>query len=123
MSFLLRIIIRAILNTLLIFALAAYLPQYIGTAGGWQSLFIVGAVVTLLNIIVRPLLNLVTFPLRLLMSLVAIILVNAVFLWITQQVLLAIDPALALDIRGGIVGWLVISLAFGVGNWIMKMAL
>ena len=93
MSLLLRTIIRAILNTLLIFALATYLPQYIGAAGGWASLFIVGGVVTLLNILVRPLLNIVTFPLRLLTTLVAIILVNAVFLWITQQVLNDTAPA------------------------------
>ena len=117
----LRILLRALLNVLLVYAMDRFLPQYFTVFGGWAAYVVIGCLITLMNIVVRPLLDLVTFPLKVFATILAIILVNGAILWLLYQITLRMDPnVIALTITGGIIGWIVLSVVLGLGNWVMK---
>lgn len=117
----LKIAIRAALTIALVWAMATYVDQYFLLTGGWRAYVIVGALITLLNILVRPLLALVTIPLRLFAGILAVIVVNGLFIWLTQYLVLKMDPTVVrLEIFGGIWGWIVVAATIGFANWVMK---
>ncbi len=116
-----RIALKAGLNILLVFLMDRYLPQYFAVFGGWAAFVVVGALITLLNFILRPILDILTLPLKLFATVFAIILVNGAFLWLTYQITLRMDPSLiAMTISGGLTGWIVLSVVLGTGNWIIR---
>ncbi len=116
-----RLALRALLTMALVWVMAKYLPQYLSISGGLAAIIVTGALLTLLNLFVRPLLNIITFPLKLFATIIAIILANTVFLWITMLIVAELDPTLIqFEIRGGIMGWVVISLLLGLMNWMLK---
>ncbi|MDD4319030.1 MAG: phage holin family protein [Candidatus Peribacteraceae bacterium] len=119
-----RIALRTVLNIVLVWALAAYLPQYLTIVGGIPAFVIIGALLTLLNILVRPLLDLVTLPLKLVATILAFVLANGVFLWLVNAVAQRMDPSLVVfRIERGLGGWIVLMLVFGLANWTMKVLL
>ncbi len=112
----------ALLNVLLVAFLSHYLDRYFVVTGGWAAYVIVGSLITLLNIVARPLLAIIMLPLRLIATILAIIITNGIFVWIVYRTTLLMDPGLlTLTVYGGIGGWIVVSLAFGLANWVMKM--
>lgn len=115
------LIFRLLLNIFLVWLLATQFPSQFALAGGWKSVLIVGALVTALNLVLRPALALITFPLKLFLSLVAILLVNGIFVWLLVTLAGLIDPTL-LQIHG-FTGWVLVALFLGAGNWIMKVIL
>lgn len=120
----LLIAIKFVLNILLVWALAKYLSDYFDLSGGWVADIVIGALITLMNIIVRPLINLVTMPLRWFATAVAVVLANAGFLWLTLWVTDRMDPSIVtLQIQGGVIGWIVVALSFGIANWLMRAML
>ena len=117
----LRITIKAGLNIFLVWLLAAYLDQYFQLTGGWRAIIIVAALITLLNLIVRPVLAIITIPLRLFATILAVIIVNGVFVWLTQLMVERMDPAIVqLEIFGGLWGWIVVAVILGFANWLEK---
>jgi putative membrane protein len=117
----LKVTIKAILNIALVWAMATYLDQYFQITGGWRAIIIVGALLTLLNLLVRPVLAILTLPLKLFAMILAVIVVNGVFIWLVQMVVAKMDPALVrLEIFGGVWGWIVVAAAIGFANWVMK---
>lgn len=119
-----KILVRALLNIALVWYLATVLDQYLQLTGGFFAILAIGALLTLLNLFIRPILNLLSIPVRLLATLVAIIIVNGIFLWILYAIAQMMDPSLiTLEIEGGIGGWLVLSLMLGVWNWVQKLML
>lgn len=117
----LRIAIKAALNIALVYAMDRYLPQYFSVFGGWAALVVIGALITLLNFVLRPVLDVLTLPLKLFATIIAAIVVNGVFLWLVYQITLRMDPGLiAMTITGGLTGWLVISVVLGIGNWMIR---
>ncbi len=124
MSLPLRLALRFALNVALVWALIAFVPEAFVLGGGFAASVIVGALLTLLNILVRPLLDVATLPLKLVATLLAFILVNGIFVWLTVWIAQHMEPALVtLRIGGGLPGWLAVILVFGIGNWLMKMLL
>jgi putative membrane protein len=124
MSLPLRIALRSILTVTLVWALATYLPQYISITGGLAAFVIIGALLTLMNLLVRPLLDLALIPLRLFASLLAFLIVNGVFVWLTVWMAARMQPDLVtLHIVGGILGWAIVILLIGIANWLLKMIL
>lgn len=118
-----RIAIKFLLNSLLVWGMNMYLPEYLAITGGFPATVILGALLTLLNLLIRPLLNLLVTPLKLFATLPAILLANGVFLWLIVAVVSRMDPRLiTLEIKG-IVGWIVVALALGFANWAMKLIL
>jgi uncharacterized membrane protein YvlD (DUF360 family) len=78
--------------------------------------------ITLMNMIVRPILQLLTMPLKLLANILALIIVNFVFLWLTVWIVGAMSPELVtLDIQGGIAGWILVALILGLAKSLMKL--
>lgn len=117
----LSISIKAVLNILLIFGVNLWLPQYIAVFGGAPAYVIIGSLLTLGNLFLRPLLAIVTFPFHLLFTLATTIVVNGLFLWIVYRIVLLMDPGLvSLAVTGGLTGWIVVSCVVGAGNWVMK---
>lgn len=117
----LRILLKAILNIVLVYVLARFLPQYLEVTGGLYAFVIIGALLTLLNLFLRPILSILTFPFRLVATLFTAVLVNAFFLWIVYSIVTRMDPAfVTMLIQGGLTGWIILSIALGLGNWAMK---
>lgn len=108
----------------MVWAMVKLIPQYFVVEGGWVAYLIVASLLTLMNILVRPILNVVTLPLKLFASILAIILVNGVFVWLTMRVVSIMDPRLiSVSIIGGITGWVVVALILGLGHWIIRIIL
>ncbi|PIR48919.1 hypothetical protein COU80_01925 [Candidatus Peregrinibacteria bacterium CG10_big_fil_rev_8_21_14_0_10_55_24] len=117
----LRVLIKALLNMGLVWLMATYLDQYFQLTGGIAAVIIVGALLTLMNIFVRPILEILTLPLKLFATILAVILVNGGFVWLTMEITQRMDPALVhLEIFGALWGWIVVATAFGAGNWLIK---
>ncbi|MDD4628072.1 MAG: phage holin family protein [Candidatus Peribacteraceae bacterium] len=117
----LRITIKAVLNIFLVWLMATYLDQYFQLTGGWRAIIIIAALITLLNLIVRPVLAIITIPLRLFATILAVIIVNGLFVWFTQMMVEKMDPAIVqLEIFGGLWGWIVVAVILGFANWLEK---
>ncbi len=119
-----RILIKLALNVILVFVLANYLDNYFQMTGGIGAYVVIGSLLTLMNIIVRPILNILLLPLKLFATLLAIIIVHAVFVQLTVTIVHKMDPTIiTLEIYGGLWGWIVVAVILGLGNWLMKVML
>lgn len=119
-----RILFNAILTVLLVWAMDALMPQYFDVVGGWAAFVIVGCLVTLLNMIARPILHVLTFPLKLFATILALILSNAAFVWLVVRITSQMDPSLVrLTIAEGFVSWMVVALVLGIANLFFKHTL
>ncbi len=117
----LQLIIRFAVTIILVWALSTYIDQYFVLQGGLKAYITVSALITLMNIIVRPILHVLTAPFHLVFGILATITVNWFFLWLTMKIAEKFDPhALQLLITGGIAGWLLIAMILGLCNWILK---
>ena len=120
----LRILLRFVLTIILVWALSTYLDQYFFVTGGWKAYVIIAALLTLMNLLVRPVLDLIVLPLKFFATILAVILVNGLFLWLTVWIVDHMERTLVtLDILGGIGGWIVVMLVLGVAKWFMKVSL
>ena len=116
-----RLLVRFVANTALIWARATYRPAYVLLQGGIFAVFAVGALLTLMNTLIRPVLAILTFPLKLFGILLAYVALNAAFLWILTQVTVRFDTSAALlEIRGGVVGLGTVAVAISLLNWALK---
>lgn len=116
-----RLLLRFLLTIALVWVLMTRLPQYFALTGGLPAAVAIGALITLLNLFVRPILDIVILPVRILAHLLAFIVVNGVFLWVLTRIAALMDPAvLTLGIKGGIWGWLVVALILGAANWLLR---
>jgi uncharacterized membrane protein YvlD (DUF360 family) len=121
MSLPFRLTLRFVLTCVLVWALKTYLPQYVTVEGGITAIIIVGALLTLLNIIVRPVLDILTLPLKLFANILAFILINGAFLWLMLRLASSLDPAMVrFAIQDGIMSWIVLMFILGCSNWVMK---
>ncbi|MBT3293586.1 phage holin family protein [Candidatus Peregrinibacteria bacterium] len=117
-----RLFIRAVLNIGLVWGMTTYMGQYFVLTGGIQAFIIVGALLTLMNIFVRPILAVLTLPLKLFATVLAIIIVNGVFVQLTHEIVQYMEEGLVtLEINGGLWGWILVAVILGLGNWIMKV--
>lgn len=120
----LRLALKAVGNTSLVYGMDRVMPSYFSVFGGVPAYITIGSLLTLLNLSLRPLLAIVTFPAKLLFTLFTVIAVNGFFLWVVYEISLKMDADLVmLVVSGGIGGWLVVSIVLGLGNWIMKHVL
>ena len=120
-SLALRLTIKFLLNIVIVWVLTTYLDQYFSVEGGLAAFIIVGALITLMNIFVRPVLALLTLPLKLLATILAIMIVNGVFLYLTMLITDHMDPTVVkMEILGGVGGWIVVAIVFGFLNWVER---
>lgn len=119
-----RILFSSILTVLLVWAMDALMPQYFDVIGGWFAFVIVGCLVTLLNLIARPILHVLTFPLKLFATLLALILSNAAFVWLVVRITSQMDPSVVqLKIADGFVSWMAVAAVLGIANLFFKHTL
>ena len=113
------LLLRFAVTILLVWAMTTYLDAYFYVGGGWKAYVIVAALVTLLNVVLRPVITIILLPLRFFATFLAIIASNVFFLWVVRAISLQFDSALVtLDIKG-ILGWLLTGALFGFTNWLL----
>lgn len=121
MSPALRLTLKFLANSILMYVLHTYLSEYVTVFGGMAAYVIIGALLTLMNLFVRPILKIATAPARFIFGLPFVVLLNAGFFWLTYQIILQMDPTLVvLAVSGGWWGWTVVSVIVGLLNWMMK---
>jgi putative membrane protein len=121
MKFLLRIALRYGLTALTIYGLLQYTPQYLTLTPPIQGVLVAALIVAVLNALVRPVLKLITMPIGWVAGALAIIIVNGVFIQLVSMIADGLPNLLQLEITGGLMGWVVIALALGISNWIVKI--
>lgn len=116
-----RLLFRLVLTMALVWFMSNFLDQFFYVTGGLIGNLILSSLITLMNVLARPLLHVLFLPFRFFFSLLGLIAANALFLWILERIALALDPALVtLTIDGGWIGWLLIACLLGFANWLMK---
>jgi putative membrane protein len=123
MSLPLRITLRLVATIALVWALNAYLPQYILVTGGLPGWIVIGSLLTLMNLLVRPVLNVIALPLHILAAILAFILINGAFTWLVVKIIEQMEPSLVTLSIAGFQGWIVIPVVLGVANWLLKVLL
>lgn len=119
-----KLIFLWILTIGLAYLLNNFLDRIFFLDGGLSAYVIIGSLITLMNIIVRPILNIVFFPFKLIFGLIGLIAANGLFLWLTEKIAERMDPSIViLTIDQGIGGWILLALILGLANWVMKEVL
>jgi uncharacterized membrane protein YvlD (DUF360 family) len=119
-----RLLLRVILTVILVWALNTFLGEYIIITGGVVGYIVVGSLLTLMNLFIRPVLKILSIPVRLFATLLAVVLCNGVFLLIVTAVADRFNPAVVtMKVQGGIGGWVVLAIVLGFTNWVMKLVL
>lgn len=120
----LKILFRTIINVGMVFFFQSTFPTYFVLQGGVKALVLVGLILTFLNWIVVPILHILALPIKLFAWIVAFFLVNMASLWLTVWFVTALEvEGMSLAIQGGIIGWLILSLFLGIGNWLVRAVL
>jgi len=119
-----RLIVRLLLTILLVYVLSTFLERIFFVDGGLAAYIVIGSLITLMNVIVRPLLHVILLPFKLFMGIIVLIATNALFLMLTERIAVELDPEIvAMNIDGGFGGWLLVAIIFGVANWTFKEVL
>lgn len=119
-----KIVFQWVLTVGLVWFMSIKVDQYFFLNGGLPAYIIVGSLLTLMNLIVRPFLHILFAPFHLIFGLIATILMNWLFLWLILKITDKMAPhVLQLSFNGGMGGWLIIALMLGMANWLMKMVL
>jgi uncharacterized membrane protein YvlD (DUF360 family) len=121
MSLPLRITIRLVLTIILVWVIQRYLHRYVVITGGFPGWIVVASLLTLMNLLVRPLLTAIAAPLHILASLLALIIVNGLFAAILVWIAGYLEPDLVTITIVGFPGWIVVPIVLGAGNWVIKI--
>jgi len=120
----LKVLVKSLLNIAVVWLMAKYLSQYFHVTGGIPAYIIIGALLTLMNMFVRPILDILTLPLKLFATIIAIIIVNGAFIQLVHTIAANMNPNLVtLNIYGGLWGWVVVAVVLGFSNWLIKIIL
>lgn len=119
-----RIILHLVLTILVVWVLSIFFDQYFYVEGGLIAYIVIGALLTLMNLIARPILGIILLPFRLFFHLITLIVSNALFLWLTERIAAEFNPSIVvLQIADGWAGWLLIAVLLGLANWLIKEAI
>jgi len=116
-----KIAFRVLINVAVVFFLQNYFDSFFDLRGGYQGIAIVSLTFTVLNMLIVPVLHVLSLPIKMIAWIVAFIIVNAAAVWLTVWFITALNiPGVSLSIEGGVVGWIFVSVIFGMGNWVVK---
>lgn len=119
-----RLLLRLLATIIITWALTVLMDSYLIITGGFIGVVLVGGILAVLNVIVRPILKAIAFPIHLIMGLLALLLVNIGFLWIAEEIVGKVSPSIAsMQIEGGWVGWIAVAFALSITNWIVAAML
>lgn len=116
-----------ILSTILANALALFVVSRIlegmQFSGGILTYVLVALVLSLLNLILKPVLKLLTFPLVFLTGGLFLIVINALILYVTQHFITVVDIAGVSMTVDKPLTYLFGAVIFGVANWLIHWIL
>ena len=115
-----RLFLRFVLTVAVVWAMSTYYGTVFMVQGGITAYVVLGALITLLNILVRPVLEILTLPLKFFAHLLTIIIVNGLLLWLIQTISDNMDSVLSFHIQGGPLEWVIVAVILGFANWVMK---
>jgi len=116
-----KLAFRVFINVAIVLFLRSYFGTFFVLQGGYQSIAIVALTFTFLNMLIVPVLHVLSLPIKMFAWIIAFILVNAAAVWLAVWFVTALSiPGVSLAIGGGIIGWIFVSVIFGVGNWMVK---
>ncbi len=116
-----RFAFRVFINVGVVIFLTNYFGSFFVLGGGYQGIAVVGLTFTVLNMLIVPILNVLSLPIKFIAWMIAFILVNAAAIWLTVWFVASIGiMGVSLAIEGGIIGWIIVSVILGMGNWVVK---
>lgn len=116
-----RIVLLWMLTVVLIYFMSTFLDRTFFLSGGLYAYIVIGSLITLMNLIVRPVLVIVTYPFKLFAGIIVLIVVNGGILWLTERIAEKMNPELvSLQIDQGIGGWILVAFILGLANWFFK---
>lgn len=117
-----RILVYFLATIALVWLLAAKLPQYVFIDGGIRAYVTIGALLTLMNLLVRPVLRILFAPFHFIFGIIATIALNWLFLYLTMRIADHFDRSVVIfNINGGIGAWLLIAIILGFANWLFRL--
>lgn len=114
----------SILSTILANALALFLVSQVISGlqieGGLLTYAIIGIILSLLNLIIKPILKLLSFPLVFLTGGLFLIVINAVILYLCEYFIRVIDVAgVSMHVEGTLT-YLWAAAILGLANWLIS---
>ncbi len=107
-----KLLVRLILLSVAVF-LADYLVAGVHT-DGWLTIIIAGALLTIVQFIVKPIIRILTLPITIITLGIFLVVLNAIFFWFVSGIV----PGMDVDtFTAALLGSLVVS----VFNWIASM--
>jgi putative membrane protein len=117
----LKLLCTYIGTLIVLWALQHFTGDLLQISNGVLGLGVITLLLTVLNIIVRPILHIITLPLSLFTSVIAAIIVNGVIFELVQFIARQFLPTVAMvSLQAGIMNWLLVVLVLGVSNWAFK---
>lgn len=111
-----RIIYTILANALALFLASRLLSGFV-FEGGWIAPVLVGAIISILNFILKPIIKLLSFPLIFLSGGLFLIAINAFLIYLSSYLLRVMDIAgTALNVKD-ILTYVLAALIFGIANW------
>ena len=107
-------------NALALYAVT-YLMESVQYDGGWKAFLLLGIIVGMLNIFIKPLLKLVTLPFILLSVGLLLIPINAFILWLTERVINTLEIGNIMFQIEGFTTYIIASIIFGAVNWFLHI--
>lgn len=118
---LVKLFVSVAANAAVASGLSSFLPKLFTVSSGAYALLIIGVVLTAVNQLVVPLLSILALPLRAFAAFLAFFAVNIGGLYVATLFLAEIAlPGVELQITGGVVSWIVVSLVFGAVNGVIR---
>ncbi|MBI4708639.1 MAG: phage holin family protein [Candidatus Portnoybacteria bacterium] len=109
-------IIRILANSLAIY-LIAYLIKGVDFDGGWKMLLLAGFVLSLINIVIKPIVKFISLPLIILTFGVFSLVINILMLWLLTKII----PDLSISgIMAFIWSTIIVSAVNIIINWLAK---
>ncbi len=111
-----RLFYTIVTNALALFAVSIALEGFV-FEGGWLAPIIAGLVLTILNMLVKPVLKFLSFPLVFVSAGLFLIVINAGILYITQYIVTIMDVSGVSMYINDLLTYLLAAIIFGVANW------
>lgn len=113
-----RLLYTIVINAFALFIVSLILPGF-EFVGGWIAPVVTAIVLTLLNMLVKPILKFLSFPLVFASAGLFLIVINAGILFLTEYVVAVMDiEGVAFQIKN-LLTYVLAAIIFGIANWLI----
>ncbi|PCI19871.1 hypothetical protein COB64_03175 [Candidatus Wolfebacteria bacterium] len=110
-----KIIIQWLILTLAIIAVAYFLPAI--SISGIAAALIVGAILTFVNLIIKPIIKIITLPINIVTFGLFALILNGLIFWFVGTIINGFNVA---TIQTAIIGAIVVSILTWIGNKVLN---